>query len=523
MRSFLSSVQSSVSFGTNPPADQLAQTQLQRFDGSEVAMSDLYEVQFTWPSTEPNVVVVTGTFDNWSSSVPLLKGDTGFHGSARIPYDTKIAYKYVVDSEWVCETSSPIETDEGGNTNNVLTSPPRPSGASEPPVVTNGHASEKMETPAVVDSSSQATETTSSGAEAIPETGATLSSMASDFVDTVAARDGTTSALGYVTSALGAAIQSQIGVDPINGTKTAVESPQPDGKFIIPPPSEDAPTPEPPMAPGVPISIVPVNAGENNTSAGESPAAGVIAEVESSSPVETPSTHTPAPAVDTVIAPTPVADSSSVPEVVVETVAADSGNIEAEAPSALPVGASSEPPPIPEPTTIAPEPTPAPATSITAPEPTIEAAVAPAVVSDSTEPAVSDATSEPQTATIPTSEPTTTTLISAAEPAIQTVSPEPATAAPATTEEVKPSTNGTAPTSTSVSSTPVASPAASGPTTPGKKNAHAFPSSETESPSSSTSKSPSKFGTIGSRKNRKSIFGKIKNLFGNEKEEKEKK
>ncbi|KAJ7233142.1 hypothetical protein B0H12DRAFT_1192120 [Mycena haematopus] len=48
--------------------------------------------------------------------------------------------------------------------------------------------------------------------------------MASDFADTVIAADGTSSALGYVASALGATIQSQIGVDPINGAKVSSRS-----------------------------------------------------------------------------------------------------------------------------------------------------------------------------------------------------------------------------------------------------------------------------------------------------------
>ncbi|KAJ7781565.1 hypothetical protein B0H16DRAFT_1299596, partial [Mycena metata] len=171
---------------------------------------------------------VTGSFDEWSSSVHLVKGADGwFHGSAKIPWDTKIAYKYVVDSQWVCETSSPTETDEGGNINNVFTSPPKPSGVSEAPVVANGDASEKMETspPVAADSPpSEVKDTNIAGEEAGPDAGTTLSQVASDFVDTVAARDGTTSALSYVTSALGAAIQSQIGVDPINATQVSSDA-----------------------------------------------------------------------------------------------------------------------------------------------------------------------------------------------------------------------------------------------------------------------------------------------------------
>ncbi|KAJ7047673.1 hypothetical protein C8F04DRAFT_17194 [Mycena alexandri] len=503
MRSFLSSVTLGTSSARQPAKQIDTAVTFQPFVESR-AMSDLYEAQFTWPSTEPSVVVVTGTFDEWSSSVHLVK-----------------------------------ETDEGGNTNNVLTSPPRPSGVSEAPVVANGDAKAKDTTIA-------------------------------DFVDTVAARDGTTSALDYVTSALGAAIQSQIGVDPINGTQVAVEAPKPDAQFNVPePPLADTPiaAPEPTMAPVVPISIVPVNADENNTSAS---ATETQVAAEPSQPVETPSTHTPAPPFDALQAPAPLADAPSVPEVVVETVVPETKNIEAPAPSELPVSPSSEPPtvsavvsePTPEPAAISPvvsEPTPEPAaTSVVVSEPTPEPAATSAVVSEPTpDPAapstvVSEEPPEPASTMIfgqesktpqvavaeAPSEPTTTEVAASepiSEPAVAAVSPEPASASPvpvidpvatpAATEVAKPSTNGAAPTSTPKDVSSPSTPAASAPTTPAKKNGHAFPSSGTESLSSSTANSPSKFGTVGSRKNRKSIFGKIKGIFGNDKdkEEKEKK
>ncbi|KAJ6539042.1 carbohydrate-binding module family 48 protein, partial [Mycena capillaripes] len=73
-----------------------------------------------------NSVIVTGTFDEWSSSIHLVKNESGFHGSIKIPWDTTIYYKYVVDSNWVCEITSPTQTDNAGNVNNVYTSPPKP-------------------------------------------------------------------------------------------------------------------------------------------------------------------------------------------------------------------------------------------------------------------------------------------------------------------------------------------------------------------------------------------------------------
>ncbi|KAF8211448.1 hypothetical protein K438DRAFT_43069 [Mycena galopus ATCC 62051] len=198
---------------------------------------DLHEVQFKWPSAEARVVIVTGTFDEWSSSVHLVKNENGFTGSVRIPWDTKIYYKYVVDSEWICESTSPTETDWSGNVNNVYTSPQKP--PADASVVTNGAiATENLEPTAAAPAGAASADQT---ATAEAQEGSTFSQIASDFAETVVAADGTTSALGYVASALGAAIQSQIGVDPINGAKIVVETPKPDAQFIIPePPAVEA-------------------------------------------------------------------------------------------------------------------------------------------------------------------------------------------------------------------------------------------------------------------------------------------
>ncbi|KAJ7507451.1 hypothetical protein B0H11DRAFT_1967129 [Mycena galericulata] len=481
-------------------------------------MSDLlHEVHFTWPSTTPNVVIVTGTFDGWSSSVHLVKNETGFHGSTLIPYGTKIAYKYVVDSDWVCENTTPTEADAAGHLNNVYTSPPKPwvePAASDVAGTANGSATEEKAlsiTPAVADSSKEtkSEEPTVTG-EAAAQAGATFSQLASDFVDTVVARDGTTSALGYVTSALGATIQSQIGVDPINGEKTAVETPKPDAQFTLPEPAtEITPIVAPsPIAPVVPIAIVPVNAEENNTISTEIPTESAVpSTVAPSVPVseafaeperppvpepETPSTHSPLPAA---IPSSPDAASEtltssaavpSVPEVVFQP---ETKNIE-------PPPAPSEPP--------------------VSPTPKSETAPAPEVVVQA------------ETKTIETPAPSDPPVAVVAEitPLAATASPE-AVASPVS-DSGKPATNGTAALASpsadaASSSTPVATPTPSAPATPAKSAQHVFPSSDTDSPSSSNNNSPSKFGTVGSRKNRKSIFGKFKGLFSGEKEEKEKK
>ncbi|KZO92182.1 carbohydrate-binding module family 48 protein [Calocera viscosa TUFC12733] len=85
-----------------------------------------YQAIFTWPHTDANHVVVTGTFDNWSSSQPLTKSDTGFAASIPLPYGERVQYKYVVDGYWCTRADEPSETDASGNVNNIFLTPPAP-------------------------------------------------------------------------------------------------------------------------------------------------------------------------------------------------------------------------------------------------------------------------------------------------------------------------------------------------------------------------------------------------------------
>ncbi|ODV87456.1 carbohydrate-binding module family 48 protein [[Candida] arabinofermentans NRRL YB-2248] len=70
----------------------------------------------------PSDVVVTGTFDNWSQSFPLVKQTDGSF-ELTIPFDSKIDkiyFKYVIDGEWQTTDKFKEESDESGNKNNVL-------------------------------------------------------------------------------------------------------------------------------------------------------------------------------------------------------------------------------------------------------------------------------------------------------------------------------------------------------------------------------------------------------------------
>jgi len=102
--------------------------------------------------------------------------------------------------------------DPGGYINNVYTTPPKPESSPAAPaqpsntkdVGTNGHAAN-----GVAPSEGQ---------------GAGIPQLLSDFASTIAARDGTSSALEYVASGIGAAVHSVVGVDPINSQKVSYRS-----------------------------------------------------------------------------------------------------------------------------------------------------------------------------------------------------------------------------------------------------------------------------------------------------------
>ena len=70
----------------------------------------------------PEEVILTGTFDNWSKSLFLVKQANGsFELTVPLPSSSgKLLYKYVVDGEWKLSPDDRIEKDESGIENNVL-------------------------------------------------------------------------------------------------------------------------------------------------------------------------------------------------------------------------------------------------------------------------------------------------------------------------------------------------------------------------------------------------------------------
>jgi hypothetical protein len=76
---------------------------------------------FKWPKG-PEDVIVTGEFDNWKQTLPLVKqADGSFELS--VPFtltQEKLLYKYVVDGEWLVSKTHNITNDEAGNENNYI-------------------------------------------------------------------------------------------------------------------------------------------------------------------------------------------------------------------------------------------------------------------------------------------------------------------------------------------------------------------------------------------------------------------
>ncbi|ODM19115.1 hypothetical protein SI65_05732 [Aspergillus cristatus] len=74
---------------------------------------------FRWPYNG-NEVFVTGTFDDWGKTVRLDRVGDVFEKTISLPEtDDKIQYKFVVDGNWITDSSTPQES-VGGNINNVL-------------------------------------------------------------------------------------------------------------------------------------------------------------------------------------------------------------------------------------------------------------------------------------------------------------------------------------------------------------------------------------------------------------------
>lgn len=233
-------------------------------------MSSFHKVLFQWPHTDPSSGIVTGTFDNWSRSVPLTKTSTGLEATVDIPWGQTIKYKFIVDGQWSVLEDQPTEVDPGGYVNNVYTAPPKP--------ITQGQHVEGISTNGKGEPAE--TERADSLSQAAAVTGPGFPRLLADIASTVIARDGTSSVPGYVASGLGGVVNSSVGIDPINAGQIAIPTSKVDPEFdasasastvdqdvtaspISPPKSSTDYIPSP-AASLVPIATVQADALENN-------------------------------------------------------------------------------------------------------------------------------------------------------------------------------------------------------------------------------------------------------------------
>jgi len=74
---------------------------------------------FVWPHTGASEVFVTGTFDNWSKSVQLDNNNGRFEKTILLAAED-VLFKFLVDGNWVIDTTKETMTDSVGIQNNVI-------------------------------------------------------------------------------------------------------------------------------------------------------------------------------------------------------------------------------------------------------------------------------------------------------------------------------------------------------------------------------------------------------------------
>ncbi|CEP64656.1 Mdg1p LALA0_S12e03884g [Lachancea lanzarotensis] len=81
------------------------------------------EYTFTWPKG-PNEVLLTGDFDNWTGSLPLVKNVSSGDFAITMPIsgapDDKFRFKFIVDGDWQTSKDYETETSRDGIVNNSV-------------------------------------------------------------------------------------------------------------------------------------------------------------------------------------------------------------------------------------------------------------------------------------------------------------------------------------------------------------------------------------------------------------------
>jgi hypothetical protein len=80
------------------------------------------EYEFMWKHDAANKVILTGSFDDWKQSIPLVKDKSQDVWRTTVLLDPKKrhCFKFVVDGVWRCSLDFGTTTDASGNVNNVI-------------------------------------------------------------------------------------------------------------------------------------------------------------------------------------------------------------------------------------------------------------------------------------------------------------------------------------------------------------------------------------------------------------------
>ncbi|KAK9895880.1 carbohydrate-binding module family 48 protein [Cystobasidium minutum MCA 4210] len=86
-------------------------------------MAVKYTKDFILYDVSPDEVYLSGSWCDWKpNAVKMTKiPNLYFIATVELPYNTKIAYKYIVNGNWMTNPEEQTETDAAGNTNNVFT------------------------------------------------------------------------------------------------------------------------------------------------------------------------------------------------------------------------------------------------------------------------------------------------------------------------------------------------------------------------------------------------------------------
>ena len=107
---------------------EIAETEVKVSDAHETPEpqgpldADLVPVLFVLRTTAEDVVVV-GSWTDWKGHFKLIRHlDDVFQGWVDVPVGTH-QFKFITDGHWITSDDFPIEVDEAGNSNNILSVP----------------------------------------------------------------------------------------------------------------------------------------------------------------------------------------------------------------------------------------------------------------------------------------------------------------------------------------------------------------------------------------------------------------